>query len=101
MYALSISESNFCRGEETSDLGVVGERIAVIMRREVRSGPGVVVDQNAWDHDRSADPGNNTTSQRQQARVQTALPSFLYLQNVLSDVSKRLSLRHVVHAFER
>ena len=34
MYALSISESNFCRGEETSDLGVVGERMAVIMRRK-------------------------------------------------------------------
>jgi len=35
MYALSISESNFCRGEETSDLGVVGERMAVIMRWKV------------------------------------------------------------------
>lgn len=34
MYALSISESNFCRGEERSDLGVVGERMAVIMRRK-------------------------------------------------------------------
>ena len=34
MYALSISESNFCRGEETSDLGVVGERMAVIMRQK-------------------------------------------------------------------
>lgn len=57
MYALSISESNFCRGEETSDLGVVGERMAVIMRREftgsmeAMSGPKHVVDH---DHPRIA-----------------------------------------------
>ena len=100
MYALSISDSNFCRGEETSDLGVVGERMAVIMRRKFVQGlETTLAVQNAWDHDHSADPGN--TSQRRQARVQATPPSFLYLQNVFGDFSRCLSLQHVVHPFKR
>lgn len=78
MYALSISESNFCRGEETSDLGVVGERMAVIMRRKFK--------EVHWTRcERTKTRGTSITHgplqstatyTRPLSRVQTALPSF-------------------------
>ena len=107
MYALSISDSNFCRGDETSDLGVVGERIAVIMgRKGWREFTECDVSRTKTREitiilnrgEREAVSGGTTPSTDS---CENYTSVFLAPPNVFDNLPECLSLWYILHTFQR